>query len=479
MCFAALIAISLSSYLNLALNSMRVADRSYYQNAAMNLVERGIEEALFSFNQIPVVSKTSPEDAWVPYGWTVEASPGRTATRTISGISVGPGVTAEIKLYCEDYKPANSKVRPKVVSKATLTFLNGPTLSKYVEVTIRKRAIFPRGMIVRNTIKSSGGSLTLDSWDSDPDLDSSTPMVAYSTTNRTAEATLATMNSANGSIDIGNASIYGYITTAGGTINYGSTAVLTGNFSSSEFDTDRVANDFEVTGFAGIEVPAPTVVNYISSGDIGGVSLPRTITVAGVSVITDLPNTDGVYYYQFSSGHGVNLSGTDILKIKGNVVLMLLNHNGTTGINSSGGSQIQIQGADASIGQTAGSLTVYTDGNVNLGGGGGLSNGNAEAASCVFWGTNPTISGQDFSLKGNGATSVSFFAPNANISMSGGGSDGNFFGAIVANSVVMNGNAAFHYDESLGRLYTGKPYGIAKWKELQLATERNEYAAKF
>jgi hypothetical protein len=42
----------------------------------------------------------------------------------------------------------------------------------------------------------------------------------------------------------------------------------------------------------------------------------------------------------------------------------------------------------------------------------------------------------------------------------------------------MNGNTRFHYDEALGRLYTGKPFGIAKWRELQTAAERDVYVAK-
>src|SRR5437870_3803842 len=49
---AAIIAISLTSYIKLALNSLTLADRSFYQNAAVNLTEVGIEEAMYCYNQL-------------------------------------------------------------------------------------------------------------------------------------------------------------------------------------------------------------------------------------------------------------------------------------------------------------------------------------------------------------------------------------------------------------------------------------------
>jgi len=51
MLLAAVIALMLGSYLNLNLNSARQAFRSFQGYAAMNLVEAGAEEALWSFNR--------------------------------------------------------------------------------------------------------------------------------------------------------------------------------------------------------------------------------------------------------------------------------------------------------------------------------------------------------------------------------------------------------------------------------------------
>ena len=39
-------------------------------------------------------------------------------------------------------------------------------------------------------------------------------------------------------------------------------------------------------------------------------------------------------------------------------------------------------------------------------------------------------------------------------------------GSVVANNITLTGNAAFHYDESLGRFGGGNPYRVAAWREL-------------
>src|SRR5215207_3372902 len=48
--FSALLAISITSYLKLALNAGKLANRSFYLNAAQNLVDTGMERAIWSLN---------------------------------------------------------------------------------------------------------------------------------------------------------------------------------------------------------------------------------------------------------------------------------------------------------------------------------------------------------------------------------------------------------------------------------------------
>lgn len=453
MLFAALIAIALGSYIKMALNSTTLADRSYYQNAAINLAEVGIEAALYCYNQLDDVPNTSPQDAWLPQGWTLGAD---TATRTLGGFTPGPGVTGTVKIHCTYFNPTRLQ-KPIVVAQATLIFPQGPPLSKNIEVTLRRRALFPKGMVVRDFIRASGGSLSLDSWDSGDDGDPSTPMVTYSTTTRRANATLATLSSRPAAIDMGNGNVYGYISTAeGGTVAYGSTAVLSGDFAGTTFELDRVSHDFDVTAFPPVTVPSRSAAWIDLPATVGGnVTFPR----AG-----DTPAADGCYYYNFPIGTNIS-SNSGTLRVTAKVVFILTNHAGVDAMTFGGGSGMEIASGAA--------LRVYTNGNVLMGGSGFLSNGNVEPSTCMFYGTNGTAGGQDFLLRGNGHTAVCLYGPNANITMSGGGSGGDFYGAIVGNSVTMNGTTRFHYDEALARLlFTGNPYGIEKWREHRTASER-------
>lgn len=454
--FAAVIAISLTSYLKLAHSSLAMADRSYYQNAAVNLAEVGAEEAIACYNRLADVPIANPEQAWQPYGWTIAAD--NSASRTFSGFALGSNVSGSVKVHCSIYNPTSPSQRPVVVAQAIVSFPNGPALSKFVEVTLRKRSMFPRGMVVRQTIDADGGDLSLDSWNSGDDGNPATPSVVYSTATRAANASMATLSSVDDAIDVGNGNIYGYISTTGGRVRRGPTATLTGDFASTEFDTDRISTDFDVTTFPPVVLPSPSYVNHVTS-NVGATTLP-----AG----TDTLAADGCYYYNFAPGVGVQLNG-GTLRMADKVVLLLTNHAGVDAVALGGSSGLTIN--------TGATLKIYTNGNVSLTGTGGLSNGNSEPSTCVFFGTHPTPGSQTFVLRGNGHTSVSLYAPNAGITMSGGGSGGDFYGAIVGNTVRMNGTTRFHYDEALANLYTGRPFGVAKWKELQTNDERAVYAA--
>ena len=81
-------------------------------------------------------------------------------------------------------------------------------------------------------------------------------------------------------------------------------------------------------------------------------------------------------------------------------------------------------------------------------------------------------------MGGIGQLYAAIYAPNANLEMKGGGSSGMVLGSMVAKTISMNGGTDFHYDEALGKLGTGNPFGIVKWRELQTATERASYTTQ-
>lgn len=63
---------------------------------------------------------------------------------------------------------------------------------------------------------------------------------------------------------------------------------------------------------------------------------------------------------------------------------------------------------------------------------------------------NDACSGSCFSIGGNGAVSALINAPNATVSLGGGGNGGYFVGAIQANNITDMGHYPIHYDVQLG-----------------------------
>ena len=57
------------------------------------------------------------------------------------------------------------------------------------------------------------------------------------------------------------------------------------------------------------------------------------------------------------------------------------------------------------------------------------------------------------------------YAPNADLTLSGGSSDGliEFTGASVSKTVTMTGGRNFHYDESLARMF--QDFVVVAWNE--------------
>jgi hypothetical protein len=455
MLLAAIIGISLVSYIKLSNNSLKLAQRTFYSNSAMNLAEIGLEEALSRFNALDNV--TTASDAW-PSPWTLNntaynatTSPNTPyAVNNFTGFTVGPNTTGSVKVYVHYYDGA-AGTTPVIVAKSTITPPDGTTISKYIEVTLRKRALFANGLVAYDDITWVGHP-SADSWDSDPERDGT--HVAYPGAGITANATVASID---GDIGLAGGGVWGYAKTGElGTITGGSVHGL----GTTTDDATRRTNDFNAT-FPSPTVPTPTVINTMASKINTDTALPGAgdlhVVVGGVDT----------YYYYFTGTTAVDLSGTKTLTISAgkNVVFLANNSNSATDVVSVTGNA----GVNVESGAT---WNVYTNGNVKIAGN-GFGNANNDAASAIFWGTSSTS--QTFDISGNATTTCCIYAPNAAVSMNGGGTSGLMNGAIVAKNITMNGGTAFHYDDALGRLTTGNPFGISKWRELQSATERASY----
>jgi hypothetical protein len=108
-------------------------------------------------------------------------------------------------------------------------------------------------------------------------------------------------------------------------------------------------------------------------------------------------------------------------------------------------SKIAMSGQDRITITTNGSLQLFADcASVSLGGN-GIQNTGLATNFYYFGTTNNTSLGYG----GNSAFTAVFYAPNAAMTMGGGGSATvDFSGAAIIKSVKMNGNFTFHYDET-------------------------------
>jgi Tfp pilus assembly protein PilX len=432
---AAAIALVLGSYLTLSSSSLRMAKRTFDGYAALNLAETGAEEGVWSFNR-SVVGDTA--GAWG--NWTVS---GTAAWRKFTGYDFGDNSSGSVKVYVPNTDTSGTGDR-LLVTDATVSSPSGSFSEKMLEVTVRRRSLFANGLVAKNSVTFAGTNASVDSWNSDPDNDPSTAPVPYSAAVRDDRGGVATTSVLNSAVALNQAHVWGYVATGGGQPSVGSNGTILGANSPPGVSVDaaRISTDFVATLPV---VSAPVGGTYIAT-------LGSTLGTPGLATSWRTPS--------------ISLSGSSTLTVYGNVTLVLLAGPGTTAVSLTGKAMIVIAPNS--------SLTLYVEGDVKVAGN-GISNTNTQPATCQIYGTNTAAGGQSFDLSGNGALNCVCYAPNADLKLNG---NGDIMGAFVGNSITLTGNAAFHFDESLGLLGTAQ-YGMIKWRELVTPDERAAYAGYF
>lgn len=432
---SALVALGLASYLNLNLSSSRLSKRTFNGNAALNLAEAGTEEAVWSFNR----ASADPTEAWS--AWTKNGGP---AWQKFTGFEFGGRSTGWVKVYVDNHLPGPSS-RPKIIAQAAVESPADTPVTKMVEVTLRRRSTFANALVAKESIVFSGSNTSVDAWDSDPDTNPITPPVPYDLSIRSDRGSIATSAVANHAMLINSAHIWGYVATGGAQPDVGSSGSIRGADTpvGVAIDPRRVATDFNA------DFPpatAPTDGVFLTT-------IPPVLGTAGTAT-------------KWRAAQLV-LNGNDSLTIVGDVTLVLT--------QAAGADAVRITG-NASLNVAAGSsLTLYVEGGVLIAGN-GLSNANVQPITCQLWGTSTTSAGQSIQIVGNGALRCVIYAPHGDVFMNG---NGHMMGSIVARSIRFTGNAAFHYDETLGRGTGTEPFSIAKWRELTSGAEQSPYLTLF
>jgi hypothetical protein len=431
---AALIALSLGTYLNLNLNSSRLARRSFNGFAALNLAETGAEEAVWSFNR----AQAGDSAAWS--GWTDN---GTSAWRKFTDFQFGSGATGTVKVYVDVFRPG-ANARPKVYTQAAVGGENDSASVRLLEVTLRRRSLFAGGLVAKDTIVFAGAVSSVDSWNSDPDRNAATAPVPYSAAVRRDHGSVGSVSVGTGAVLVNQASIWGYVATGGAAPAVGTHGSVRGADTATGVAVDprRVSTDFSAS-FDTVAAPTDTV--FVAA-------LPAVLGTAGTRTRWNTPR--------------IFLTGRQTLTIEGDVTLVL---------TAATGDAVSITGNAELIVARGASLTLYVSADVKLGGN-GVTNTNVQPVSLQIYGTSGSPGGQTLQIAGNGSLNGVVYAPNGDVSLNG---NGDIMGSVVARSIRLTGNAAFHFDESLAERDTNQPFSISKWRELTTAADRAAVSPRF
>jgi hypothetical protein len=406
LCFAAVLALSLGSYITVCYRSLSLSSRTMQGTRSLELAEMGMEDALWALNK----------NTWTD--WTIV---GDNASKIISGIDLGGGTTGSISVAITNYTGASGT---RTVSVTGSTTQDSKTISRTLTSSSSKAALFVNavaGTTGRVRFRSAG---TVDSYDSTiGDYTAQTPGFSAVISSGNYSTTTAP-------IQMTNVQIKGYTSSAGMDPSYSTSARLIGPSTptSTKIDTSRISTS----------PYQPIFEEDIPSGS--GLTLPSGTATIGTSGAS----TPTLYY-----GSWLYLTGSQTLTINGPVVIVL--------------------SADLYIANTAririastGSLRIHVAGDITIGGG-GIQNDTKLPKKCfIVSTTNPYDS---YSMATNTAFYGVIYTPVSSFTVSNSQA---IYGSIVAKAVTFSQSPAFHYDISLrNEVFDGivTPFSVSNWRE--------------
>jgi len=459
MLLSAVTAIGIATYLQLGNASMQLAHRSFFENAAMNLAEGGLDQAMWCFEQARNGNPGASAANFV--------IDGTNAHQTFEESDIGLNATGSVRVFVQ-YSDAS--LPPVVTARATVTPKTGSPIEKWVQVSLHTRSRFGDGMIAKLLIDFNGNNVAADSWNSDTADSDGNPLTGAQTTYThavaTDQATIASTQITAGAIGIGNADVLGYVATGDPSATAGSSksmAIIVGPTGSilgtdsagkgvtGNIDPDRVASDFTYN-FDQVETNSSQPPLYTT---VSPIWLTYSSSIAG----TPLGTAGTTTTYKLSNSITGNLS------IAANATVALIVPVGTT---------IKLNGSDAITIPATSRLIIFAEGDLDISGK-GLLNGSSSPTNVYIFGSvaagGTAPSSQTIKISGNGNLNACVYAPNADIRIDGGGTSGQVSGSFVGSTITMTGGGFFHYDTALKGL-GGGPMAISQWKELTTAAQR-------
>lgn len=428
----AVVGIVLASCLTLVNSQNQAVARSQAWNACVPVIEAGIEEALAHLNN-------EKETTWAVNGWvqngSVYSRPPRTMgdgfylvniilTNVVQPVIVCTGYVRLPVLYASAHLP--------LLASGGTTVNGTPYIARTVEVTALKQRLFVQAMVAKLTIDMKGNNIATDSYDS-----RYTTGGIYDPTQARDHGDVSTLSGLANTIGIGNADIKGRLRTGpGGSVTIGSQGIVgslawhSNPANMGKIEPGYYADDLNISLFD-VQSPFDAGGFTPSGGSIGGVNYKYVLGAADYEL-----STLGV-----STSEKMAVTGRARLLVRGNV-----NMSGQIAILPGGTLELYVAGASATIG------------------GQGVFNGTGQATNFVYYGL---PSNKQLFLPSNGDFTGAIYAPQADLTLGGGGSTLlGFSGACVVRSIKINGHYTFHYDEALGAIGPESKYVAISWVEL-------------
>jgi hypothetical protein len=398
-----IIGVVLASYLGLVSSRYKITIRSQCWNSAIPVAEQGVEEALAHLHQ--------DSNAPAANNWSMSTIAGQTVYSKQRTNADGSYFMAN--LY---YSGTND---PYIYGTGFIpTPLDpGSFISRTIKVTCTNPPTFSYGIAAIYDLRMTGNSpyLASDSYDS------SNPLLS---SNGQYVASMATTNgniaSVNGPVNLAQHTIAGDLA-VGPTVDPSS--VGPGNV------LGQIYTDFNVS-FPDVELPSELTNPPAASMD-----------------------TNGQYVFGSSGAWKISSGSAPIVVLPGVSVEVRVD---ATTFNPA---MVDIQMSSNSI---SGTLNLYqVSGTMNLSG--NVTVESQCAQNFYYWGL-PGVT--TINCGGSSTYYGAIYAPEADLTLNGGGSANNFCGAVVAKTITMKGHYLIHYDQALQGFGPKRGYVVSSWQEL-------------
>jgi hypothetical protein len=436
-----LVGFVLAAYLSLVRSQHVSTMRSQSWNLAVAVIEAGVEDALAHLNAHGTTNLAC--DGWTLQGgqYVLERAVGDNFY--VVGISNWVSSNSAPIILSRAYMstPLLTASSSHALLATAGTGDGTPTVTylvRGVKANTKADALFTKGLVAKGKIDLNGNNIKTDSFDSGDPLYSTNGQ--YDESKNKDNGDVATNSGLTNSVNVGNANIKGHVSTGpGGSVKIGSNGTVGSEAwvdgGNKGIQEGWVTDDMNVS-FPDVAAPYNNGLPP-SGGEVGGTSYHYVLSGGNWQINGDM---------SLNSQKKVLVTGNATLYVTGDVSL---SGNAYFEIATNASLKLFVGGANASIG------------------GNGVLNRTGQAINFIYYGLPSNTS---LNLSGNGEFIGVIYAPNANFTLNGGGSEeSDFIGASVTKTATLYGHYSFHYDENLARVGPFRSFIITTWDEMQPA----------